>query len=192
MLIVAVIVIAAVVVGAHVLPGAHARSAPSDGSPQSGNDLHAMLGGTVLKAVGRTIEFLVRTGVPVGDVMLLTVRGRTTGRPRTNPVDLFRHGGGYWLIATHSAEANWVRNLRAAGEGTLTRGRRRLEFYAVEIPPDEAGAALMRIAGPRLARPVGGFVLRQVMGLAANAQSADFARAAASHPMFRLSIRGQA
>jgi deazaflavin-dependent oxidoreductase (nitroreductase family) len=126
--------------------------------------------------------------------MMLTVRGRKTGLSRTNPVDLFQQDGTYWLVATHTGGAHWVRNLRAVREGTLTRGRHRLEFTAAELTQDEAGAALMRIAVPRLAKPLGGLVLRQTIGLTADAPLADFVRAAADHPVFRLTVRtdGQA
>ena len=34
------------------------------------------------------IKRLLRAGVPLGPMILLTVRGRTTGQPRTTPVDL--------------------------------------------------------------------------------------------------------
>jgi len=74
--------------------------------------------GTVLRVVGRTVQLLTRAGVRLGPVMLLTVAGRTTGAPRTNPVDVFVRDGRYWLVATHTADAHWVRNLRAAGTGT--------------------------------------------------------------------------
>lgn len=190
-----VLTVLAVTGGYRVLRAAHARPAPSPGHPAGSGAPHGghsrgTLQKIVLRSVGGTIKRLVRLGVPVGPVMLLTVRGRKSGLPRTSPVDLFRQDGAYWLVATHVAEAGWVRNLRAAGKGTLSRGRRRLEFAAAEVPQREAGAALMRIAGPRLARPLGGLVLRQTIGLTADAAPADFARAAASHPVFRLTIRG--
>jgi hypothetical protein len=47
----------------------------------------------------------------------------------------------------------------------------------------------MRIAGPRLAKPLGGLVLRQTIGLAPDAPLADFTGAAADHPVLRLTIR---
>jgi deazaflavin-dependent oxidoreductase (nitroreductase family) len=174
---------------AHRRP-AHTRPGQLPGRPHPGSHSNSGLERIVLKSVGGTITLLVRLGIPVGPVRLLTVRGRTTGLPRTNPVDLFLQDGGYWLIATHSADASWIRNLRAAGEGTLDRGRRRLAFTAAELPQDEAGTALLRIAGPRLARPLGGLVLRQTLGLTADASPAEFDRAAAGHPVFRLTIRG--
>jgi deazaflavin-dependent oxidoreductase (nitroreductase family) len=196
MLIAAAAVVLAVVVlltgGYRVLKAARTTPAQPAGHPHAGARSHGTLERVALKSIGGTMKLLVRIGIPVGPVMLLTVRGRKTGLPRTNPVDLFRHDGGYWLIATHTAHASWIRNLRAAGEGTLARGRRRLEFTAAEIPADEAGTALMQIAGPRLARPLGGLVLRQTLGLPAYASPRDFTRAAAGHPVFRLTIRDSA
>lgn len=178
--------------GYRVLKAAHTRPAQPTGHAHAGGNSHGTLERAVLKSISGTITLLVRAGVPVGPIMLLTVRGRKTGMPRTNPVDVFRHDGGYWLIATHTADANWIRNLRAAGEGRLARGLRRLEFTAAELPAAEAGAALMQIAGPRLARPVGGLVLRQTLGVPADAPLPDFTRVAADHPVFRLTIRDSA
>src|SRR5689334_13909476 len=62
------------------------------------------------------VKGLLRVGFPMGGPMvLLTVRGRKTGRPRTTPVDLFERGGRRLLVSTHRQESsNWVRNLRVA------------------------------------------------------------------------------
>jgi hypothetical protein len=43
------------------------------------------------------LKKLLRAGVPMGPMILLTVRGRTTGLPRTTPVDLFERDGRRWL-----------------------------------------------------------------------------------------------
>src|ERR1700731_4442713 len=66
---------------------------------------------------------LLRRGLPMGPNALLTVRGRTSGLDRTTPVAVVAIGGRRWLIGTFG-EVNWVRNLRAAGEATLTINRR--------------------------------------------------------------------
>ena len=92
------------------------------------------------------IKRLLRAGVPMGPMILLTVRGRATGQPRTTPVDLLERNGRRWLVATHGgASSNWVRNLRAAGEGILTRGRRRQPVTAVELSPEAAGTVLKEV-----------------------------------------------
>jgi deazaflavin-dependent oxidoreductase (nitroreductase family) len=131
------------------------------------------------------IKRLLRAGVPMGPMILLTVRGRTTGRPRTTPVDLFERDGRRWLVATHG-EGNWARNLRAVGEGVLTHGRRRQAVTAVELPLEAAGPVLKEVVGPRLASPVGGSILRRTLDVAADASLDDFISVARRHPVFEL------
>jgi deazaflavin-dependent oxidoreductase (nitroreductase family) len=143
---------------------------------------HALvLGGT------RIAKRLLRAGVPLGPIVLLTVRGRTTGQLRTIPVDLFERDDRRWLIATHDGgTSNWVRNLRAAGEGILTHGRRRQAIAAVELSPEAAGLVLKEALGPRLALPVRGFVLRRTVDVAPDASLDEFISVARGHPVFEL------
>jgi len=108
------------------------------------------------------LKGLLRVGIPMGPMILLTVRGRKSGKLRTTPVDLFQRGDRSFLVSTHRQESsNWVRNLRAAGEGTLTRGWNRRAIKAVELAPDAAGEVLKEVLGPRLASAMGGIVLRR-------------------------------
>jgi deazaflavin-dependent oxidoreductase (nitroreductase family) len=113
----------------------HSHADPSRARADNG---HRGLEKVVLHVVTRTIKLMLRLGVRVGPMMMLTVRGRKTGVARTNPVDLFESNGRHWLVATHDDNANWVRNLRAAREGTLARGRRRYVVTAAELPQQEA------------------------------------------------------
>lgn len=133
------------------------------------------------------IKGLLRAGIPMGPMVLLTVRGRKSGEPRTTPVDLFERGGRSFLVSTHRQESsNWVRNLRAAGNGVVTRGWSRRAITVVELPPDGAGRVLKEVLGPRLASPVRGFVLRRTFAVPPDAPLEDFIRAARSHPVFEL------
>ncbi len=79
---------------------------------------------------------LLRAGVPMGPDVMLTVPGRRTGLPRSTPVAVAEIAGRNWLIAPFG-ETDWVLNLRAAGHGTLTSGRRAREFRARELGPEE-------------------------------------------------------
>src|SRR5690242_9390805 len=79
---------------------------------------------------------VLRAGPLLGPNALITVRGRKSGQPRTTPVALVEIDGRRWVIGTFG-ETNWVRNLRAAGEATLSVGRRREDVKANELAEDE-------------------------------------------------------
>src|SRR5664279_4208314 len=53
-----------------------------------------------------------------GGVETLTVVGRRTGRPHAVPVIPVQIGDSRYLVSPYG-EADWVRNLRASGEGAL-------------------------------------------------------------------------
>ena len=138
-------------------------------------------------AVTWILKGLLRVGLPMGPMVLLTVRGRKSGQPRTTPVDLFERNGRSFLVSTHRQESsNWVRNLRAAGEGVLSRGRSRRPITVVELPPETAGTVLKEVLGPQLALPLRGFVLRRTFSVPPDAPLADFIAAARSHPVFEI------
>lgn len=140
-----------------------------------------------MRVAGLTIGLLLKRGIRFGPMMLLSVRGRVSGQLRTSPVDLFEKDGRQWLVSTHGVgDSNWVRNLRAAGVGTLTRGSHRFAFTAVELSQQEAGIVLRDVVGPRLARPVAGFVLRRTLRVSGGASVDDFVRTAEQHPVFEL------
>ena len=140
------------------------------------------------------ITMLLRLGVRMtifGPMMLLTVRGRKTGKPRTQPVDLHEQDGRRFLIATHGV-SNWVRNLRVAGDGVLSLGWNRQKFTAVELPPEAGGPIIRDVLGSLLnSEGVRGTALRQNIGIAADASLDDFIEAARSHPVFELSAVGK-
>jgi deazaflavin-dependent oxidoreductase (nitroreductase family) len=68
---------------------------------------------------------LVGQGLVIGNypLYLLTVRGRKSGLPRTVPLVILELNGKRYVGSPYGI-VDWVRNLRAAGEATLTRGRR--------------------------------------------------------------------
>ena len=84
----------------------------------------------------RFFGLLVRLGLALPHNYLLIVRGRTTGKEYSVPIDILAVHGRRFLIAPRG-ETQWVRNLRASGEGRLRKGRRIEEFTATELPDDE-------------------------------------------------------
>jgi deazaflavin-dependent oxidoreductase (nitroreductase family) len=92
-------------------------------------------------------RFFLAAGVPIGPEVLLTVRGRKSGLPRSTPVTICQHSGRRGLISPFG-ETDWARNLRAAGRATLTVGRRQEEVTAVELGPMEAAEFIRDVLAP--------------------------------------------
>ena len=128
---------------------------------------------------------LLAAGVPLGPNVLITVRGRKSGLPRTTPLTLVEFSGRRWLMAPFG-DVNWVRNLRAAGHVTITMGRRKEAATAVELRPTEAVEFFRDVLGPRVQRTwVGAWIVRHL-------DQVDLdhpAEAAQGRPVFELSLR---
>ncbi|HEU4487976.1 MAG TPA: nitroreductase/quinone reductase family protein [Actinomycetota bacterium] len=72
----------------------------------------------------------------LGVATTLIVKGRNTGAVRRTPVKVLAHHGARYLVSPRG-EAEWVKNLRASGEGHLRRWRSEKPFRAVELPEAE-------------------------------------------------------
>jgi deazaflavin-dependent oxidoreductase (nitroreductase family) len=120
----------------------------------------------------------LNVGVEYGTTYLLTVKGRRSGRMHTLPVTLVEEGGQRWLVAPYG-EVNWVRNARAAGQVTLTRGHRSETVAIVELPPEESApvlkAYLRRIS-----------VVRPFFDVRPDSPLEDFVAEAPRHPVFHI------
>src|SRR6202040_817534 len=90
--------------------------------------------GTLDRILGRTLVLLVWIGLIRGHFYVLEVRGRTTGRTISLPVDALDFEGRRYLVCARG-NSNWVRNARAAGEVVLARAMRRRRYAARELPP---------------------------------------------------------
>jgi deazaflavin-dependent oxidoreductase (nitroreductase family) len=93
------------------------------------------------------LKFLLAAGVPMGFNGLITVRGRTSGLPRTTPLAIIAVSGRRWIWAPWG-EVHWVRNLRAAGGATITVRGRKEDVRAIELDPAERVAFFRDVLGP--------------------------------------------
>ena len=109
---------------------------------------------------------------------LLTVRGRKSGQPRTVPVAIMRRNGKRYVGSPYG-RVDWVRNLRAAQEATLTRGRRSETVNATELPTGEAALVLREDVKD-------GNPFARTYGVTADSSLEEFEQAVASHPLFVL------
>ena len=129
------------------------------------------------------IKTLLRVGVKIGDMTLLTVRGRKSGEPRTTPIWVTEQNGQRWVISPYG-QVQWVRNLRAAGEATLTRGRHIERVSVVEPGPQEA-APLLKHSMTKLPSFLGTY-----FNVTQNSSLEEFEREVLTHPLFLFEKSG--
>lgn len=127
---------------------------------------------------------LLRVGLKPGTMALLTVRGRKSGLPRTTPVSLVAFDGQRWLLAAFG-EVDWVRNLRAAGEASLKRGRYPEHIVVKEVRAEEASPVLKHTLAN-----APGFLLKNFDAMPESPLK-DFEREAANHPVFLVQSAAQ-
>jgi deazaflavin-dependent oxidoreductase (nitroreductase family) len=86
-----------------------------------------------------------RFGVSFGDKgpAVLTVAGRKSGKPRSTPVTPMIVDGHQYVAGIPGAD--WIANVRAAGQAMLHRGRRIDQVRVVELSDEEAGPLLRRL-----------------------------------------------
>lgn len=95
------------------------------------------------RVFNRVAAWFVRRGASLKGARILEVVGRTSGEPRRTPVNLLVVDGRSYLVAPRGV-THWVRNLRAAGEGTLRSGRTVTPFTARELADDEKSPVIAR------------------------------------------------
>ena len=145
-----------------------------------------------VRAPNALVRGLLAKGVPMGPNVQMTIRGRTSGLPRTFPVAVSEIKGHRYVIGAYG-DVNWTRNLRAAGEATILRGGRDVHVTAHELDPGDARAffavSLPRYIAhfPRIARAFG----RILFGAVAPEILNDPDKAAARRPVFELVERGE-
>jgi deazaflavin-dependent oxidoreductase (nitroreductase family) len=116
----------------------------------------------------------------------LEVRGRRSGRPRSNMVTWVEHEGDRYFVSMLGEGSEWVRNLRAAGGATITVRGRKEEVHATELDPTQRIEFFRDVLGP-VARgiPFGAWFIRTVDGVDLD----DPLRAADGRVVFELHAR---
>jgi deazaflavin-dependent oxidoreductase (nitroreductase family) len=128
----------------------------------------------------RIVAALTRLGVSVYGSRVLEVRGRRSGEWRQTPVNLLGFEGEEYLVAPRG-HTQWVRNLRASGQGRLRLGRRVQPFAAVELS-DQEKPPLLRAYLKKWKMEVGVFF----GGVGPDSSEDELRRIAPDHPVFRL------
>ncbi|WP_163571289.1 nitroreductase family deazaflavin-dependent oxidoreductase [Fodinicola feengrottensis] len=131
--------------------------------------------------IHRILSTTLKLGITMRGMKLLYVRGRKSGELRTAVVGPLRHEGQLYLVAPRG-NTQWVRNLRAAGEGQLRLGFKTEEFTATELADAEK---------PPVLRPYLK-IWKEDTGFFNNtdhqAPEARLLEIAPNHPVFRIEI----
>jgi deazaflavin-dependent oxidoreductase (nitroreductase family) len=136
-----------------------------------------------LKPANQVFIQMSRLGMSFGgeSPVVLTVKGRKSGRDRSTPVTPMRHDGHQYVVAGFPG-ADWVANVRAAERVTLARGRRVDQVRMVELSPEDARPILRAFP---VEVPTGvGFMKRA--GLITDGRPEEFEALAGRCAVFRL------
>jgi deazaflavin-dependent oxidoreductase (nitroreductase family) len=160
-------------------------------------DVRNRIVGRMLRLFNPITRRFISAGLPTGAPnVLLTMRGRRSGKLRTVPIGMLELDGRTFVQASYG-EIGWVANLRADGEATVTHpGGRRVPVQAIELPPEEGGAvlrgalqrfrrsrALGALLGPSFRPPIG--VLWQLR-IRVDDTLDEYIAEARRHPLFEL------
>lgn len=136
-----------------------------------------------LKPANKVFIQMSRLGLSFGgeSPVVLTVPGRKSGTPRSTPVTPMTVDGKRYVVAGFPG-ADWVRNVRAAGEVTVSRGRARERVRMVELSADDA-RPFLRVFPTEVPTGVG-FMKRA--GLVTEGRPDEFEALAGRCAVFRL------
>ena len=125
---------------------------------------------------------LVRFGIGLPpEFCLLTVRGRRSGKKRTNPVLAISQGGHKWLVAPYG-EVQWVLNVRKNPRARLSRSRSSEDVMLSEVEPEDAIPMLRAyIAKAPIVRPY--------FAVTPSSSDAEYRAEAPRHPVFAITNR---
>ncbi len=130
------------------------------------------------RAINAVFRLFTRLGLGAKYRHILTVPGRKSGKLFSTPVDVMESGGRRFLVAPYGV-VNWVRNARAVGEVSLSRGGRTERVRVSELS-SEASATVLRqyISEVRVTRPY--------FDVALDSTDQEFAAEAPRHPVFEV------
>jgi deazaflavin-dependent oxidoreductase (nitroreductase family) len=124
------------------------------------------------------LKLLLRSGLKLGTTYILSVKGRKTGAVHSTPVIIVETDSDRYLVAPYGP-VQWVRNARAEGSVTLTRGRHTETSHIVEVGPEESAPILKKYVGIASAT-------RRYFHARPDSPVEDFVTEAPGHPVFRL------
>ncbi|GAB2609690.1 nitroreductase family deazaflavin-dependent oxidoreductase [Streptomyces capparidis] len=136
----------------------------------------------MVNVVNRSMAWVTRRGISLRGSRILAVRGRSSGQWRRTPVNLLTVDGQHYLLAPRG-HVQWTHNMRAAGGGELSLGKRVEVFTAREVADDDK-PELLRAYLQRWKAEVGAFF----DGVGPTSSDEELRRVAPRHPVFRITV----
>lgn len=130
------------------------------------------------RLVNRLMARLIRWDIAPAGTYLLTVKGRKTGNKYSAPVILIERDGRCWLVSPYG-EVNWVKNARAAGEVTISRGKVSKTLKIQECSPQESAPILKEYLSKES-------IVRPYFDVQPDDPLESFETEASQHPVFLL------
>jgi deazaflavin-dependent oxidoreductase (nitroreductase family) len=160
----------------------HPMNTPKNSTPNTPVDptRYVAPGGRMDTWSAAVVRWLTARGISLYGSRVLVVRGRKSGEPRSNPVNLLELDGERYLVAPRG-NTQWVRNVRAAGRAELHLGRRAEPVLLTEVPVEDR-LPVLRVYLERWGWEVGRFV----EGLTKGSTDAEVMVVAPGMPVFRV------
>ncbi|OEJ29811.1 deazaflavin-dependent nitroreductase [Streptomyces agglomeratus] len=133
--------------------------------------------------LNNVVGWLARHGFSLLGSAEMSVRGRKSGQMQRIPVNPHAYDGAQYLVSARG-HSQWVRNMRAAGQGELKVGRKVRGFSAVEIS-DAEKPLILRTYLERW----GWEVNQYFKGVTAKSSDEELLAAAPDHPVFRITVK---
>jgi deazaflavin-dependent oxidoreductase (nitroreductase family) len=122
-------------------------------------------------------------GLPPRFQVALEVRGRTSGRRRTNPVVIATVDGKRYLVSMLGPGSDWVKNVEAAHGDAVIRQGRRYPVHLVRVPVEQRAPILREY----VRRASSG---RRHFPLAAGTPLSHFEAIAGRYPVYQIVSQG--
>jgi deazaflavin-dependent oxidoreductase (nitroreductase family) len=133
----------------------------------------------ITKLFNRIFGFFASTGLTPGRNIMLEVKGRRSGEPRSVPVNIVDYEGQRYLVSPRG-ESEWVRNVRAAGGRAVLRHGKRESVRLEELPSTERAPIIQKYLRENA------MSTKQHFGIDPKSGIAEFERISALHPVFRI------
>jgi deazaflavin-dependent oxidoreductase (nitroreductase family) len=131
------------------------------------------------RAINRFVSWVASIGLTPSKTVTLEVKGRRSGQVRSTVVNWVEHEGERYFVSPRG-EAEWVRNVRAAGGEAVIRRRGRERVRLEEVASEQRAPMLKAYLGENV------MTTQKHFGVDPKAELSEFEEISGKHPVFRI------